>query len=117
MSEADLDASTSQGANTSSHHVISCGHQQRPKECDQGIRLLSSIHAEELAVDGNLQNQQSASHESEDPLCPNSVAEPALAEEPVEAVLIARPVDYPARRKYFPPHWSTDAVSEVLEVA
>lgn len=115
VSEADLDASTSQGANASSHHIISCGHQQRPKECDQGIRLLSSIHAEELAVNGNLQNQQSASHESEDPLCPNSVAEPALAEEPVEAVLIARPVDYPARRKYFPPHWSTDAVSEVLE--
>lgn len=117
MSEADLDASSSQGANTSSHHMISDGRQELPKECDPGIRLLSSIHAEELAVDGNLQNQQSVPHESEEPLCSNSMTEPALAEEPVEAVLIARPVDNPYRRKYFPPHWSTDAVSEALEVA
>ncbi|KAH6789086.1 hypothetical protein C2S51_004092 [Perilla frutescens var. frutescens] len=117
VSETDLDASSSQGANTSLHHMMLHGHQQLPKEYNAGIRLMPLTHAaEELAIDRNLQNQQSVPHESEEPLFSNSVPGPALIEEPVEAVLIARPVvDCLTRRQYFPPHWSADAVSKALE--
>ncbi|KAG8389743.1 hypothetical protein BUALT_Bualt01G0010400 [Buddleja alternifolia] len=40
--------------------------------------------------------------------------QPSVSEEPVGLVLVARPVE-PIRRKYFPPYWSTEAISKGLE--
>lgn len=110
VSETDLDASSSQGANVSLHHQLS-------KESNAGVESMSSTNAEELVSDGNLLNQQPVPDESAEPLSLSSVPEPASSEEPVGPVLNAEPADSFARRKYFPPHWSADSTNKALEVA
>ncbi|XP_057809707.1 DIS3-like exonuclease 2 [Salvia miltiorrhiza] len=139
VSETVLDASSSQIGNASSQHMMSHEHHQLPKESNVGIGLMSSKHVEELVTDGNLLNQQSVPQDCEEPLSLSSVPGsasseepvgpvliarplslssvpgPASSEEPVGPVLIARPIDSLARRTYFPPHWSTDAMNRALE--
>lgn len=117
VSEICMDASSLLGDNTSSYHVVSNGHHQLPKEYNGGFSLMSSMHANEQTTDGNLQNQQSFAHDSKEPIFPNSAPEPAVSEEPAGPVLVAQPVDCLAHRKYFPPHWSADAISKALEVS
>lgn len=116
VGEAELDASSSQNANASSHHMVSDGHHQPPQESNVGTGLMASKHVDEPATDGNLMNQQSVPPAGEEPLSLSPVPEPASGEEPVGPVLIARPIDSLARRTYFPHHWSTDATDKALKV-
>lgn len=108
MSETDLDASSSQGANVSLH--------QLSKDSNAGIGSTPSKNAEELVSDGNLSNRQPVPDESEEPVSLSSGPGPASSEEPVGPVLVAGPVDSFARRKYFP-HRSADSTNKALEVA
>lgn len=110
VSETDLDASSSQGANASLHH-------QPSKESNAVVESMSSTNAEELVSDGNLSNQQPVPDVTEEPLSLSSVPGSASGEDPVGPVLNAEPVDSFARRKYFPPHWSADSTNKSLEVA
>ncbi|GER38720.1 DIS3-like exonuclease 2 [Striga asiatica] len=93
-------------ASTSSNYMVSNGHHHMPRECNPC----------EETIDEYTHNQQSPPHEGT--AFSNSVSEPALsfvAVEPVETVLIARPIDYSSRRTYFPPHRSMNSVSTALE--
>ncbi|KAI3460593.1 hypothetical protein Pfo_017256 [Paulownia fortunei] len=115
VSEICMDESSLLGDNTSSHHVVSNGHYQLPKEYNAGSSFMLPMHANEQTTDGNLQNQQSLPHEIKDAIFYNSVPEPVVSEEPVGPVLVAQPIDCHGWRKYFPPHWSADAVNKALE--
>ncbi|KAL2497232.1 Inactive exonuclease DIS3L2 [Abeliophyllum distichum] len=78
-----------------------------------GFNLLLTMDVNEQTADENLQNQQALDVNGE--IFSNSHPEPAVIEEPMGPVLLACPNDLQDRRKYFPPHWSTEAVTEALE--
>ncbi|KAL6504896.1 hypothetical protein OROHE_023654 [Orobanche hederae] len=90
-------------ASTSWHHAVSNEHHQQPHECN----------ANPQTVDGNLQIQESLSHE--ETIFSSSVPEASLREDTVGTVLIPRMIDHHSSRTYFPPHRSADAVSQALE--
>ncbi|KAL6504509.1 hypothetical protein OROGR_026432 [Orobanche gracilis] len=90
-------------ASTSWHYAVSNGHHQQPHECN----------ANPQNVDGNLQIQQSLSHE--ETIFSSSINDASLREDTVETVLIPRMIDHHSRRTPFPPHRSPDAVSQALE--
>ncbi|CAA0818488.1 Inactive exonuclease DIS3L2 [Striga hermonthica] len=93
-------------ASTSSNYMVSNGHHHMPRECNPC----------EETIDEYTHNQQSPPPEAT--TFSNSVSEPAVsfvAVEPVETVVIARPIDYSSRRTYFPPHRSVNSVSKAFE--
>ncbi|KAK6115569.1 hypothetical protein DH2020_007838 [Rehmannia glutinosa] len=102
-------------ASTSSHHVVSNGDHHPPHGYNACSSSMPFMLANGQTIDGNLQTQQSLRHENKEAIFSISVPEPAVSEETAGPVLVTQPIDCQARRKYFPPYWSADAVSNALE--
>ncbi|KAI3464487.1 hypothetical protein Pfo_021150 [Paulownia fortunei] len=110
-----MDESRLLGGCTSSNHVVSSGHHQRQREYNVGFSSMPAMHLNKQIADGNLKSQPTLLQEISEVAFSNSCPEPAVNEEYVGPVLLARPVDCRARQKCYPPHWSAEAVCRALE--
>ncbi|KAK4490107.1 hypothetical protein RD792_000764 [Penstemon davidsonii] len=86
---------------------------QHQKQYNSGVSSIPSMYVNDETAARNNQNQQYFAHEISGVMFSISSPEPDVQVEQVEPVLITRQID--CRPKYFPPHWSTEAVSKLLE--
>lgn len=80
-----------------------------------GFNSLSTMDVNEQTADENLQNMPALMLDINGELLSNSCPDPAVNEEPTGPVLLARPNICQIQQKYFPAHWSAEAVTEALE--